>query len=362
MRMLELKIEKLQKKLTKENNLVIISRLQRQLEQFNYELQRRADVSVTQAAAALCTVFSKKVEVLLRSEDKGSLILLHQYAEIGFLVEFESLLSTYGSEMGMLGDFDRSVSMLSQCKFELLPCPQEMKEDAVDCCHLPSKVILSSSQGQFIFQLYLPPDMFDKLPPLFRRGGNQVFIDVFPILFSQGINEFQTIANTVGDTSLQEAINRESFPKLQEYLSRYINFWRNRSEDPPVSFNKINVMMSRIQKSLKNVKREKNVDLIVLPADICRKLGGGRITCCKSAKDRTSMSVTYEQARLLHEYHDMAEDERTCADALRSTGIRRMNACKNIGKNKFAFNNFQRKLLPEMFKPPLNCLGGDVPT
>lgn len=46
-------------------------------------------------------------------------------------------------------------------------------------------------------------------------------------------------------------------------------------------------------------RRGKNTALLHLAADVCLLLGGGRVTMCKSAKDRSSMAVTLEQASVI---------------------------------------------------------------
>ena len=54
---------------------------------------------------------------------------------------------------------------------------------------------------------------------------------------------------------------------------------------------------------------ERNTAIITLTEQLVRALHGGRVTSCKSAKDRTSMAVTAEQVRWLVERHGLDADE-----------------------------------------------------
>jgi hypothetical protein len=120
-------------------------------------------------------------------------------------------------------------------------------------------------------------------------------------------------------------------------------------------------------------KDKKSVHALILSSDVCRLAGGARCTCCKSGKDRTSMSVTLEHARLLAgatEGCDVACGPESgalrlgvCVDGrvkrlkelcavLRGDGVRRDNVLMNTGSTKFAFNPFQHSLLPQCYQPP----------
>jgi inositol polyphosphate-4-phosphatase len=73
------------------------------------------------------------------------------------------------------------------------------------------------------------------------------------------------------------------------------------------------------------------------------------------------MSVTWEQARLLSHFHSLHPDVfSSCMSVMRSAGVRRENAYKNIGKNKFAFNSLQLKMIPDIYRAPRGSGGSDV--
>ena len=45
---------------------------------------------------------------------------------------------------------------------------------------------------------------------------------------------------------------------------------------------------------------------------------------------------------------------------MRSAGVRRENAYKNIGKNKFAFNKLQLRMIPGIYRAPKGSGGAEV--
>lgn len=102
----------------------------------------------------------------------------------------------------------------------------------------------------------------------------------------------------------------------------------------------------------------KHKDVLIASGDVVRLLQGVRLTCCKSGKDRTAMSATLEQARLLEKRHRLPpRDTLAAAQTLRRHGVRLEVCRKNVGKPAFAFNSFQVALLPRQYRPPASTLG-----
>ena len=64
------------------------------------------------------------------------------------------------------------------------------------------------------------------------------------------------------------------------------------------------------------------------------------------------MSVTAQQVDLLQRCHRLrAADAQPLLDAMRCDGTRMENTRKNVGKRGYAFNRFQRLLLPSSLRP-----------
>jgi len=70
------------------------------------------------------------------------------------------------------------------------------------------------------------------------------------------------------------------------------------------------------------------------------------------------MSITWEQTRILEANHGLPHDQANeMTRVMRSAGVRRENAYKNIGVDKYAFNQFQLMLIPEVYRAPKGTEG-----
>jgi len=256
----------------------------------------------------------------------------------------------------------------------------------------------------YVVHIYLPQRLYRIARSLNSTSLFNISpIRLVPVLFTQGINEQQSRAILLSQTRYQEAVNRVSIEIFRQHFDKIVawifsekrngkTFWmeshseimgharvvhqeqkkgthlragsltdfpRSRAQTRAdmlwsVGKEKEDFMqeMYNIEEIIQSSKKEKNPQILARTADLARKVSGIRFTSCKSAKDRTSMSITWEMSRILEVYHKLPPSNVAAAtDEMRVQGVRLENCWKNIGQKKFAFNKLQRSLLPDEYRP-----------
>ncbi|KAK4008321.1 hypothetical protein OUZ56_013464 [Daphnia magna] len=326
-----------------------------------HSVQHRRDVCFSQALTSALTILVARL--CCNPVDPELMVLL---SNAGILLNVEGLLTPYRAEAGMWSDMAVALEDLAGVRFLLIPAsvsssntnssPNSIKQpNSIPKEYLPQ---IHGCRDALQVMIPVPPTLFSTLPPSASRLGLIEF-QLIPVFFNIGVNEQALLADKFGDMSIVSATNLQSFERLDIYHRQYQklmteHFPGKRLNDPRFSLSDI---LSQLQTELASNKIQ-NITVHSLAEIAVRRMRGLRITCCKSAKDRTGMAVTLEQTNILLNDFDLATAEfHKSLLCMRSQGTRRENTKKNVGTNKFAFNRLQLMAFPELYRPPPGTYG-----
>ncbi|XP_076334193.1 inositol polyphosphate-4-phosphatase type I A isoform X2 [Tachypleus tridentatus] len=310
----------------------------------SYMIRYRRDVVFSQA---LTTLVTGLMTVLWCQQPDP--IFLNHLISAGLLAQFLGLLSCYGDEMGMLEDMMVGVEDLRRVIFWLEPARHSE--------NTPQPRI--EGNRAFLTLVVPAPESVMSMLPKGKQHGCR--FSLTPVFLNIGINEQATLAEKFGDVSLQDQVNQEGVNLLKEYHRRCQKASSKVEKSTVRGIRlqevKVDELLVQLQTQVQ-ARKSKNISILHLGAEICSRLKGLRFTCCKSGKDRTSMSVTLEQSVVLQNEFDLDEKEvPRVLSCMRSEGTRRENTFKNVGVRKYAFNSLQLMALPKQYRPPPGTFG-----
>ncbi|KAJ1524750.1 hypothetical protein ONE63_009629 [Megalurothrips usitatus] len=331
----------------------------------------RRDVCFSQALTSLVTALMAKL--WCQRPDPSFLLVL---STLGPVVSFEGLLSLHGQELDMWGDMVVAVEDLSTVTFTLVHSSSTSSNtqksrvpnstDRIGPISTPSPRVMGSRAALTVL-LPVPDVVLSQLPLLNASRSSQqqasrgpVSFRVTPVFFNIGINEWAALAESLG----QYQSNLDNFSRLHAYFLQYRKL-KQLSEHQPqtprrgagLSQRALMMLFDKLHVAVHS-KVSKNVEVLQLVSRITVAMQGLRFTSCKSAKDRTGMSVTLEQVNTLIHSYDLAETEvQRALDCMRSEGCRRENTNKNIGIRKYAFSQLCVSSLPKQYRPPAGTYG-----
>ena len=301
-----------------------------------------------------------------------------QWAQNGYLVSFEGLLSAAGKELGMIEDASVGIAMLSMVNVVIVSDNGSTAacESSVPVPKSPYlkwiKLIPSGANPkvEYTLQIGMVNSYYERRIPDALKNGTPVRL--YPLLFEVGVdirqwgahagsnmktqiqsnlqnnatNPEKATSPTVGggllddedddvgvtDDDVLVQLNSQAFQKLNAYAHAL---------SPVTTGEKTHPMLATLYQHIVSSAGKINHDIVDEAATLAQQLGGGGVVFCKSGKDRTAMHVTYKQAQFANRQDKNSEPESvpentTLADAtlMRVYGTRLPICEKNVGQAK----------------------------
>ncbi|XP_049637261.1 phosphatidylinositol 3,4,5-trisphosphate-dependent Rac exchanger 1 protein [Suncus etruscus] len=318
------------------------------------ELQLRRDSIFCQALVAAVCAFSEQLLAALsyrynnngEYEETGrdaSRKWLEQVAATGVLLHCQSLLSpaTVKEERTMLEDIWVTLSELDNVTFSF----KQLDENYVANTNIFYHVEGSRQALRVVF--HLDSYHFSKLPTRLESGAS---LRLHTVLFTKALENVDgppSPGSPAAAADLQQEINAQSLEKVRQYYRKLRAFYLERSNLPTDAgttavridqlIRPINALdeLCRLMKSFIHPKpgagSSVGAGLIPVSFELCYRLGACQIAMCGTGMQRSTLSVSLEQAAVLARSHGLLPKcIMQATDIMRKQGPRVEILAKNL--------------------------------
>ncbi|KAG8447108.1 hypothetical protein GDO86_014531, partial [Hymenochirus boettgeri] len=319
------------------------------------ELQVRRDVIFCQTLVAAISTFTEQLMAALnyRYNNNGeyeensrdaSRKWLEQIAVTGVLLNYQSLLSpSVKEERVMLEDIKVTLLELDKVVFYF----KQMDETLV--ANTPVFHHIEGNRHSLKVVFYLDNYHFSKLPTRFEHGGS---LKLQSVLFTKALEnlEGQSVPGTNEPLEeIQQKINSISMEKVHSYYRKLRAFYLEKSTDSNTTAIKIDQLirpmnaldeLCRLMKLFTSTKplqsgysssHAAGVGLLPVSSELCYRLGACQIVMCGTGMQRSTLSVSLEQAVILARSHGLIPKcIMQATDIMRKQGPRVEISAKNL--------------------------------
>lgn len=317
------------------------------------ELQPRRDAVFCQALVAAVCTFSEQLLAALsyrynnngeydESSRDASRKWLEQVAATGVLLHCQSLLAPAAvrEERTMLEDIRVALSELDNVTFAFKQLDENYVANSSVFYHIEG----SRQALRVIF--HLDSYHFSKLPSRLESGAS---LRLHTVLFTRALEgvEGAPPPGCQAAEDLQQEINAQSLEKAQQYYRKLRAFYLERSNLPTDAsstavkidqlIRPINALdeLCRLMKSLVHPKAGASgslgASLLPVSSELCYRLGACQIALCATGMQRSTLSVSLEQAAILARSHGLLPKcIMQATDIMRKQGPRVEILAKNL--------------------------------